>query len=242
VPDRSDVLAALRARGPLVSAGAFAGDLAHLGETVRTLEHAGAQLIHLDVADGRYSPLMIGGQAEVAAVRTDALKDLHLMIEEPIRHVTRFAAAGADAITIHLDADRHPIATLRAIGVATNANAPERPVLRGVCVGLHEPVAVIEPLLEEIDLVLVLAVVPGHAGTMASTTVGRIRAVRRLLDNGVADALLSVDGGITLPDAPALVAAGADIVVSGSALFAGTDPAATFGELSAAVAAAAPPV
>jgi ribulose-phosphate 3-epimerase len=232
MPSAADVVRELRAQAPLVSAGAFAGDLGDLRGAVTTLERGGAKVLHLDVGDGRYSPLMIGGPGEIAAVETTAFKDVHLMIEEPLAHVDRFAAAGADAITIQLDAGRHPVQALRAIGAATNANDAARPVLRGVCLGLDHPVAALEPLLDEIDLVLVLTVVPGFRAAPAASTQHRVGAVRALVG---ADVLVSVDGGITTATAPALVAAGADLVVAGTTLFAAPDPAAALRELAAAI-------
>jgi ribulose-phosphate 3-epimerase len=235
MPSASELVRELRAAGPHVSAGAFAGDLADLGGAIAALERAGARLVHLDVGDGRYSPLMIGGPAEVAAVRTTALKDVHMMIEEPLAHIERFAAAGADAITIQLDSGRHPVQALRAIGAAANANDAARPVLRGVCVGLDHPVAALEPLLDEVDLVLVLTVVPGFRAAPAASAAGRVAAVRALLDERGADALVSVDGGITTATAPALAAAGADLVVAGTTLFAGDGPEVVLPELAAAI-------
>lgn len=229
----ADLVRELRAGGPHVSAGAFAGDLGDLRGTVAELERGGARLLHLDVGDGRYSPLMIGGPGEVAAVRTTAFKDVHLMIEEPLAHVDRFAAAGADAITIQLDAGRHPVQALRAIGEATNANDAARPVLRGVCLGLDHPVAALEPLLDELDLVLVLTVVPGFRAAPAASSAERVAAVRALVG---ADVLVSVDGALTAATAPALVAAGADIVVVGTALFAQPEPGAALRELASAIA------
>jgi ribulose-phosphate 3-epimerase len=228
----ADVVHDVRAGGPLVSAGAFAGDLADVRGAVAALERGGARLLHLDVGDGRYSPLMIGGPGEVAAVRTTAFKDVHLMIEEPLAHVERFAAAGADAITIQLDAGRHPVQALRAIGAATNANDAARPVLRGVCLGLNHPVEALEPLLDEVDLVLVLTVVPGFRAAPAASSATRVAAVRALVG---ADALVSVDGALTAATAPALVAAGADVVVVGTALFAAPDPEVALRELARAI-------
>jgi ribulose-phosphate 3-epimerase len=177
---------------------------------------------------------MIGGPAEVAAVRTAALKDVHLMIEEPLAHAHRFAAAGADAITIQLDGGRHPLQALRAIGAAENANDASRPVLRGVCLGLEHPVAALEPLLDEVDLVLVLTVVPGYRAPMAASAARRVAQVRALVDEHAADVLVSADGGITLATAPALAAAGADILVAGTTLFAAPDAAVALRELERA--------
>jgi ribulose-phosphate 3-epimerase len=186
-------------------------------------------------AEVLYCPLMFGGPGEVAAVRTTAFKDVHLMIEEPLAHIDRFAAAGADAITVQLDAGRHVVQALRAIGAAANANDVARPVLRGVCLGLEHPVAALEPLLDEVDLVLVLTVVPGFRAAPAAASEDRVAAVRALADEHGGDILVSVDGALTVDTAPPLVAAGADLVVCGTALFAAPRPEAALGLLAAAI-------
>jgi ribulose-phosphate 3-epimerase len=238
MPSAAEIVRELHAAGPLVSAGVFAGDLADIGGAVSALERGGARAVHLDVGDGRYSPLMIGGPGEVEAVRTTAFKDVHLMIEEPLAHVERFAAAGADAITIQLDGGRHPLQALRAIGAAANASDASKPVLRGVCLGLDHPVAALEPLLDEVDLVLLLTVVPGFRAPLAASSPGRVAAVRALVDERGADVLVSVDGGITAATAPELAAAGADLLVAGTTLFAAPDPAIALHELASTIAGA----
>jgi len=208
-----------RAAGPLVSAGVLAGDLSHVAGAVAALE--GAEILHIDVGDGVYSPLMIGGPSLVAAIWTRAYKDVHLMIVEPQRHIAAFAAAGADALTVQLDAGRHVVACLREIARHPSARHPERPILRGVALPVEAPVAAVEPLLGEVDLVLVLGVVPGYRGPAIPGLAERVAAVRELAGE---DVLVSVDGGITAELAPTLD--GADVIVSGSALFASGDAAA----------------
>jgi ribulose-phosphate 3-epimerase len=228
--------AELRAAGPLVSAGALAGDLAAIGESVAALEAGGARALHCDVGDGVYSPLMLGGPGEVAAVRTRAYKDVHLMIAEPLRHIGAFASAGADAITIQLDAGRHVVQALREIAAHPALRHPERPLLRGVALGLEHDPAAVAPLLDELDIVLVLGVVPGYRGPAAADFARRVRAVRELVDRERPGTLVSADGGVTPALAPELAAAGADLVVSGSALFAAADPAAALAQMQAAIA------
>jgi ribulose-phosphate 3-epimerase len=228
--------AELRAAAPLVSAGALAGDLAHVAGSVAALEDGGARVLHLDVGDGRYSPLMLGGPALVAAVRTRALKDVHLMIEEPHRHLGAFAAAGADALTLQVDAGRHLVQCLREIAAHPSARDPERPILRGLCLPLGRDAAALAPLLGELDLVLLLGVEPGYGGAAAGDLAARVRAVRALVDRERPGVLVSVDGGVTPQLAPELAAAGADLVVSGSALFAGGEPAETLAALQASLA------
>jgi ribulose-phosphate 3-epimerase len=216
----------LRAAGPLVSAGVFAGDLADLGGATRALEAGGARVLHCDVGDGVYSPLMLGGPSLVAAVRTTAYKDVHLMIDAPERHLRSFVV-GADLLTLQLDAGRQLVACLREIALHPSARDPARPLLRGLALGLeHQPQALV-PFLEEVDLVLVLGVVPGFKSAAHPRLPERVAAVREL----AGDLLVSVDGGVTTANAPELAEAGADLLVAGSALFGGGDPAGTLAAL-----------
>lgn len=227
--------AELREAAPVVAAGVLAGDLADVGGAVRALEAGGARVLHLDVGDGRYSPLMLGGPDLVSAVRTRAYKDVHLMVDEPLRHLRRFVRAGADALTVQLDGGRHLLQCLREIGASPSARHSDRPVLRGVGLPLDAQIGALAAVLDEVDLVLVLGVVPGHRGVMAPRLCERVRAVRRLLDRDRPEALLSVDGGVTAETAPALAAEGADLIVSASALFQDGQPARALAAMTAAV-------
>jgi ribulose-phosphate 3-epimerase len=233
--------AELRAAGPLVSASALAGDLADIGGTVAALEEGGARMVHVDVGDGRYSPLMVGGPSLVAAVRTRAYKDVHLMIEEPLRHIGAFATAGADALTLQLDAGRHLVQCLREIAAHASARHPDRPIMRGIALPIELSPETLRPLLGEAEIVLVLGVVPGYRGAAASDLDDRVRAVRDLIDRERPGTLVSVDGGVTADVAPRLALAGADVVVSGSALFAAGRPAAALVAMQAAIAEAHTP-
>jgi ribulose-phosphate 3-epimerase len=226
----------LRAAAPLVSAGALAGDLADVAGAVAALEAGGARMLHVDVGDGRYSPLMVGGPPHVAAVRTRAYKDVHLMVAEPLRHLGAFAAAGADVLTIQLDAGRHVTQCLREIAAHPSTRNPEWPILRGVALPLEYGPAALAPLLDELDLVLVLGVVPGHRGAAAANLAARVRAVRDLVDRERPGTLVSADGGVTRDLAPELAGAGADLVVCGSALFATNDAGGALAAMQAAIA------
>jgi ribulose-phosphate 3-epimerase len=219
--------AELRGAAPLVSAGVLAGDLADVGGAARALEVGGARVVHVDIGDGVYSPLLLGGAGLVAAVRTSAYTDVHLLIDAPERHVRAFAAAGADILTLQLDAGRHLVACLREIAEHPSARRPERPILRGIALPLELPVAALEPFLDEVDLILVLGVVPGVRSAAHPRLVERVAAARAL----AGPLLVSVDGGVTAANALDLAAAGADLLVAGSALFASGDPAGTLAAL-----------
>lgn len=192
----------------------LAADFARLGEQVREVELAGADLLHVDVMDGHFVPNISVGVPVVAALRqvTRLPLDVHLMIAEPARYVEAFGRAGADWLTIHPEADVHIYRTLQQIralgmhpGVALNPGTSEE-VLRYV--------------LPLVDLVLVMTVNPGFGGQdFLPEMLEKVRQVRRMLVAIGSNARLSVDGGIAPATTPWVVAAGADMLVAGSAVF-----------------------
>jgi ribulose-phosphate 3-epimerase len=201
-----------------VAPSLLAADFAALGEAVRTVETAGADLLHLDVMDGRFVPNLTFGPIVVEAVRktTRLPLDVHLMIEEPIRHVDAFADAGADWLTIHVEACEDPAATLDAIR--------RRGVKPGISLRPGTSFSDLEPFLGAVGLVLVMTVEPGFGGQAyrpeQEAKLTRARQLRRAAD---LDYVIEVDGGIGRETAPAAVAAGAEILVTGSALFGAED-------------------
>lgn len=192
----------------------LAADFSRLGEQVREAEVAGGDLLHVDVMDGHFVPNISVGVPVVAALRraTRLPLDVHLMISEPARYVEAFARAGADLLTVHPEADVHVHRTLQQIralglraGAALNPGTSE------------EALRYVLPLL---DLVLVMTVNPGFGGQdFLPETLDKVRRVRQMLDAAGSAARLSVDGGIAPDTAPLVVAAGADMLVAGSAVF-----------------------
>lgn len=204
-------------RRPRLSVGIAKADPLALGTQLDRLGEAGVDVLHLDVLDGRFAGPLAGGPALVEALPSRFVSDVHLMVDDPERHAEDFAAAGADAITIHPEATPHPHRILRRLG--------RLGVARGVALSPGTPLDVLAPLLDEVELVLVLTVNAGGAGeTFHPGAAARLPAVRELArDSG---ALVSIDGGITLETLPAIAAAEPDLVVAGSAIFADGDPAA----------------
>jgi len=203
-----------------------AADFGHLAEAIRQVEQAGAEVLHVDVMDGRYVPNISVGTIFVSALRrlTTLPLDVHLMVEDPDRHVDAFIEAGADLLTVHLETTPHLHRTLRHIrgfgrraGVALNPTTPEDR-LRYV--------------IDELDLVLVMTVDPGSSGqSLLPSVLPKIAAVRALLDaHGVA-ARLEVDGGIHRGTVGSVVGAGADLLVAGSAIYDSPDPTAAVEEI-----------
>lgn len=197
-----------------LSVGVLSADLLHLGDEIERLGMAGVRRLHVDVMDGVFCPHMTVGPPFVAALPQRFEIDVHLMIDEPLEKVDAYVDAGADIVTFHVEATRHPHRLLQRLG--------DRGVTRGVALNPGTPVSVIEPLLDELDLVLLLAVNPGWAGQrFAPATAVRITAARELVSRRPIQ--IGVDGGVTRENAEFVASLGANVVVAGSALFGGGD-------------------
>jgi ribulose-phosphate 3-epimerase len=206
---------------PRLSAGILTADLTRLGAELDVISGR-AHFAHIDVMDGSFCPQLTVGPAFVAAVASTGVPvDAHLMVDEPARILPAVVRAGAAIVTVHAEASRHPHRTLQEL---TDLSASVRPVIRGYAINPGTPVQVIEPVLDLIDLVLVLAVNPGWSGQApAVSTPRRIAAARQLALAADHPILIGVDGGLTLGNAAEVASWGADLVVSGSAIFDGLD-------------------
>lgn len=230
MPDTA--LAILKAAAPTLSVGILTADLLALGAELRVLEQAGITVVHFDVMDGVFVPMLTFGPPVIRAARTALLKDAHLMIDEPLAKVADYVAAGADIVTVHVEASRHVHRVLQQLGQMKNANDPERGIVRGVALNPGTPVEAIAPLLDEIDLVMLLAVNPGWGGQrFIAATSRRIAQARQIAAAASSDVLIAVDGGITLQNVAEVARAGADLIVTGSAVFDGKSAAANAGAM-----------
>ncbi len=197
----------------------LAADFSALGEEIATAERGGADLIHVDVMDGHFVPNITIGPPVVRAIKrvTSLPLDVHLMIADPARYLTTFADAGADFLSVHVEATPHLHKTLTEIkklgvqaGVALNPSTPE---------------SVLNEIATEVDFILVMSVNPGFGGQkFIPRTLTKIVAIQEILEKAKNEAPIEVDGGISQSNAGDVVAAGADILVAGSAIFGSPDP------------------
>jgi ribulose-phosphate 3-epimerase len=209
---------------PQLSVGVLTADLTRLGEELGILRGTGCWA-HVDVMDGAFCPQLTVGPAVVAAVASTGLPvDAHLMVDEPMRILPEIVAAGPALVTVHAEATRHLHRTLQDL--ASLADQQDRRILRGIGISPGTPVQAIEPVLELVDLVLVLAVDPGWPGQApAASTRRRVAAARELAAGAGRAVQVGVDGGVTIGNAAQIAAWGVDVIVSGRAIFDGSNPA-----------------
>lgn len=236
-PGTLTVLERLRSLCPTVSVGTLTADLMNLGEEVALLERAGVGVVHVDVMDGCFCPMLTAGPWYVRGLRTRLLKDVHLMIREPFDKLGDYAAAGADIITVHLESTVHIRRVLQQIGTMKNAANPASGIVKGLALNPATPLEWLTfPLLEEIDMVVLLAVEPGWSGQkFAPSVLPRLACLKEVIGRSGRDILTCIDGGITKDNITEVAAAGPDLIVAGSAVFDGKAAAENAAALLAAI-------
>ena len=204
----------------------LSADYANLGPAVAKLKDWGADYVHFDVMDGSFVPAISFGAGICKAIRpyTDLPLDVHLMVEHPETQIEAFAKAGADIITIHVEADRHAHRTLQQIH-ALGCKA-------GVVLNPGTPVAMAEHLLPSCEMVLVMSVIPGAGGqSFIQEALPKLRQLRQLAQSRNLDLDIEVDGGVNPETAKLCLAAGANVLVAGSSVFSAPDPQAMIARL-----------
>ncbi|MBN8864466.1 MAG: ribulose-phosphate 3-epimerase [Sphingobacteriales bacterium] len=210
----------------IVAPSLLAADFLRLQETCNMLNESEAAWYHLDIMDGRFVPNISFGPMLVQFFRKATTKvcDVHLMIEDPGNYAEQFKQAGADHLTVHLEACPHlhrNIQQIKSLGMKA-----------GVAINPHTPVALLSDVLHEIDQVCVMSVNPGFGGQkFIEHSLEKISQLRKMIDERNLQVLIEVDGGVTLENAPRIVQAGADVLVAGSTVFGSADPKKTIAAL-----------
>ncbi len=204
---------------PIIAPSLLSANFGNLERDVQMLNHSKADWMHLDIMDGVFVPNISYGMPVVKAIRNISEKplDVHLMITQPERYIHEFKQCGADLLTVHWEACTHLHRTINQI--------KEEGMLAGVALNPHTPVAGLEDIINDVNLVLIMSVNPGFGGQkFIERSLHKISELRDMIKRNKAEALIEVDGGVCRDNIAAIVKAGADAVVAGSAVFKAADP------------------
>ncbi|MDB5249012.1 MAG: ribulose-phosphate 3-epimerase [Segetibacter sp.] len=213
---------------PIIAPSLLAADFLHLQDECDMLNKSEAEWFHLDVMDGRFVPNISFGLPVIEQIRTATKKvcDVHLMIVEPEKYVEAFKKAGADNLTVHIEASVHlhrTIELIKSLGMKA-----------GVAVNPHTSISLLTDIIHEIDLVNLMSVNPGFGGQkFIQHTIEKIKQLRKMIDEKGLKVHIEIDGGVTMENASEIIEAGADVLIAGSTVFKAADPLATIAQLKA---------
>lgn len=210
----------------MIAPSVLSADFLNLGRDVAMINNSQADWFHVDVMDGRFVPNISFGLPVIKAIKKLAQKplDVHLMIVEPEKYFQDFKDAGADILSVHIEASTHLHRSLQAIK-ALGMKA-------GVAINPHTPVSLLADIINDTDLVCMMSVNPGFGGqSFIENTLNKIKELKRIIVEKGASTLIEIDGGVTLQNAATIVAAGADVLVAGNTVFSAADPSQMIAEL-----------
>jgi len=210
----------------IIAPSLLSANFLHLQEACDMLNQSEAEWFHLDVMDGRFVPNISFGIPVIAAIRkaTKKVCDVHLMIEEPEKYAQAFKDAGADVLTVHVEACRHlhrNIQQIKSMGMKA-----------GVAINPHTPISAIEEIIADADLFCLMSVNPGFGGQkFIEATLSKIKQLKQAITEKGSNAIIEIDGGVTLENAASIIHAGADVLVAGNTVFGAADPIDTIKQL-----------
>ena len=210
----------------IIAPSLLSADFLNLNAAIDLVENSNADWYHLDVMDGRFVPNISFGFPIISALKKKSTKkfDVHLMIVEPEKYAEDFKKAGADILTVHAEACNHlhrNIQQIKALGMQA-----------GIALNPHTPISVLENIIADIDLVCVMSVNPGFGGQkFIANTLAKIKALKNMIIQSKSNALIEIDGGVTLDNAASILAAGADVLVAGNTVFSSSNPKETIAKL-----------